>query len=258
VAAVRGPLSRPLGFIAARLRPGAALGLSLTIGLVVIGLTGWVFGAVTQDVIANEAARIDRPVYRFFIHHRVPTLTGAMRAVTWLGSVWVVVGLVVALGLVWLWRRRTWRPLVLGLGAWVSAAILTNTIKALIDRPRPPAAHWIGAASGASFPSGHTSNAVAVYGVIAALIAASSTSWSRRVAAWAGALIVWTAVGVTRMYLGVHWLTDVLGGFALGGLWLFSLLTAVHAVDAVTKQRAAQRSDPATPSPDLKADTIPR
>ena len=66
---------------------------------------------------------------------------------------------------------------------------------------------------------------------------------------------MWVVIGVSRLYLGVHWLTDVLGGAALGGLWLFSLLTVVHAVESVARLRAErpQRSAEETPSPERSA-----
>ena len=259
IAAIRGPMYGPLRFVVARFRPGAALGLSLTIGLVVIGLSGWAFGAITQDVLGHEeATRLDGPVNRFFVQHRTPGVTTAMKAVTFLGGWPVLIGLIAVVGVAWWLRRRTWRPLAIGLGAWVGAAILTNTVKALIGRARPPASEWIGTASGGSFPSGHATDSVAVYGIIAALLAAATPYWSRKVAAWAGALLLWIAVGTTRLYLGVHWLTDVLGGYALGGVWLFSYLTVVRAVERVGRQRTAQRSAPETSSPERSADTIRR
>ena len=259
VAAVRGPLSAPFRFITNRFRPGAALGLTLTIGLVVIGLTGWAFGVITQDVLARQdALRLDRPVYRFFLQHRTGALTDAMRAVTYLGNSSVLVGIVLVIGLLWRLRRRTWRPLVVGLGAWVGSAILTNAIKAVIDRPRPPVSHFIGTATGASFPSGHAADSVVVYGIVAALLAAATPFWTRKVGLWAGAVIVWAVVGTSRLYLGVHWLTDVLGGEALGALWLFGYLTAIHAAESVARERRAQPSAAETPSPERSADTIPR
>jgi undecaprenyl-diphosphatase len=242
----------------ARFRPGAALGLTLTIGLVVIGLTGWAFGAITQDVVARETSSVDRPVYRFFLNHRGAGLTDSMKALTYLGGSSILVGIVLVAGLVWWFRRRTWRPLVVGLGAWAGAAILTNAVKALIDRSRPPAVHFIGTANGASFPSGHATDAVAVYGILAALLAAATPLWTRKVGAWVAAVILWTVVGTSRLYLGVHWLTDVLGGAALGGLWLFTYLTAIHAVEAVARQRGVRPGEVEPSTPNRSADAIPR
>jgi undecaprenyl-diphosphatase len=247
VAAVRAAAGRPLGFVTARFRPGTALGLTLTVNLVVVGLAGWAFGSIVQDVVAGEASRVDRPVNRFFLQHRDGALTPWMKALTLLGAEPVLIGLMIVVGLVWWLRSRTWRPLLLGVGAWGGAVVLSNTIKALIERPRPPALEWIGTASGSSFPSGHATGTVAVYGVIATLLAAATPKWSRKVALWTAAVIVWLAVGTTRLYLGVHWLTDVLGGYALGGLWLFGLLTVVHSVETVTRHRVQRRMEPQVP-----------
>jgi membrane-associated phospholipid phosphatase len=72
---------------------------------------------------------------------------------------------------------------------------------------------------------------VAVYGMLAALAAAATTSWARKVAAWALAVVITGVVAVSRLYLGAHWLTDVLGGLALGAAWLFALLTSVRTID---------------------------
>ena len=261
VAVVVRVLGRPLVFLIGRFQPGAVLGLSLTVGLVMIGLGGWAFGAIVQDVIGGQTAHIDDPVHQLFIDHRDPELTSVMKAVSYLGSVWVLVGVALVVGLVWWARRRTWRPLFMALAAWSGAGLLTITVKALIDRPRPPASQWLVHVTGASFPSGHAGNSLALYGMVAALLAAASSSWTRRVGVWAGAVIVWLAIGTTRLYLGVHWLTDVLGGYALGGMWLFSLLITVHVFERVVRQRggrSVQASASTTPSPERSARTMPR
>ncbi|MFN2544161.1 MAG: bifunctional DedA family/phosphatase PAP2 family protein [Actinomycetota bacterium] len=237
LAIARERASRPLRFIVGRFRPGAAFGLSVTIGLVVIGLTGWAFGAIVRDVIGHETARVDRPVGRFFLQHREAVLTNIMKAVTFLGSAPVLGGLAVVIGVAWWLRRRTPRPLALVVMGWAGSVLLVHGIKALIDRPRPPASHFLVSATGPSFPSGHVTDAVALYGLLAALIASATPSWTRKVGAWAGAVIVGLAVGTTRLYLGVHWLTDVLGGYALGGLWLFTLLTSVRVIEGVMRDR---------------------
>jgi len=112
-----------------------------------------------------------------------------------------------------------------------------------LGRQRPAAqaiGHWIGYA----FPSGHATKAAAVYGMLAALLAASTSSWGRKVALWTAALLVAGLVGLTRLYLGAHWLTDVLGGLALGGAWLFLVLTAARTVDELRRQTTAKRSRP--------------
>jgi membrane protein DedA with SNARE-associated domain len=146
-----------LAFLARRLRPGGAVGLSLTITAAGLAGAGWAFGAVLQDVLAgDEGALLDGPVHRFLVTHREAWLTPVMRAVTELGNAAVLAGLILVAGLAWWWRRRTWRPLGLLAGAYLGAWVLAETVKALTRRPRPPASQAIGHWVGSAFPSGHT------------------------------------------------------------------------------------------------------
>lgn len=155
---------RPLDFLAARLQRGPALGLSLTISLAVVGLVGWGFGAITQDVVAgDDAARLDRPILAFFVRHREPWLTSAMRAISYLGSGWVLAPAIAVVGLVWWARRHRWRPGALLAGAYLGSLGLFELVKQLARRPRPPALLSVGHFAGYSFPSGHATQAVAVW-----------------------------------------------------------------------------------------------
>ncbi len=238
VARLRGRYQRQLAFLMHRVQPRGALGLSLTASVVALVAAGWAFGAVLQDVLGrDETALLDGPVQRFFVAQREAWLTPLMRAVTDLGNAAVLAGLIAFVGLVWWTRTRTWRPLWLLASAYLGAWALSDTVKELTRRPRPPAAQAIGHWTGYAFPSGHTTKATAVYGMLAALLAAATSSWGRKVALWTAALLITGLVGLTRLYLGAHWLTDVLGGFALGGVWLFAVLTVVRTVDALRMER---------------------
>jgi undecaprenyl-diphosphatase len=243
---LRARYQRQLAFLACRLQPQGALGLTLTLTAVALVMAGWAFGSLLQDVVAHDGlALIDAPVQRFFVAHREAWATTVMRGVTNLGNAAVLIGLVLAIGLVWWARARTWRPLCLlagvGLGAWM----LWNSVKVLTHRPRPPAAQAIGHWTGYAFPSGHTTAATAVYGMLAALLAATIPRWGGKVAAWTAAALLAGLVGLSRLYLGAHWLTDVLGGLTLGAAWLFALLTATRTVDAL--QAARSDAQPAPP-----------
>jgi membrane-associated phospholipid phosphatase len=234
VARLRARYQRQLAFLAERLRPGGALGLSLTVSVLALVGAGWAFGAILQDVLAgDEGALLDGPVQRFFVAHRDAWLTPLMRSATNLGNAAVLIGLILLAGLAWWWRRRTWRPLWLLAGAYLGAWVLSETVKDLTHRARPPAAQAIGHWTGYAFPSGHTTKATAVYGMLAALLAATTARWGRKVTLWTAAALLAGLVGLSRLYLGAHWLTDVLGALTLGAAWLFVLLTATRTVHAL-------------------------
>jgi undecaprenyl-diphosphatase len=221
-----------LGFLTRRFRPEGALGLSLTIEMLLIGAAGWALGIIGQDVVARDDLElVDVPVDRFFIHHREAWLTAVMKVVTTLGSARILLPLAVIAGAVWWVRSRSLRPGVILLAAYGGAATLSNAVKLLVDRPRPPLAQMLGHFTGSAFPSGHAAQSIAVYGVLAALLAGSGASWTGKVMSWSAAFVVAGVVGVSRIYLGAHWLTDVLAGWALGALWLFALVTTLRTRD---------------------------
>jgi len=200
--------------------PAAVLAATL-LGLILVGA---VAGAVLRR--AGPAGRPDRPVEFFVVGHRQAWLSAMMRPVTDLGAAGVLVPLVLAAGLGWRWRRGSWRPLsLLGAGA-AGAWVLQVAVKQLVERPRPPTGLALSHATGFAFPSGHATDAAAVYGMLAVLLARPGRR-GVRVAALAGAFGLVAMVGLSRVYLGVHWLTDVLAGVGIGAAWIASLIVVV-------------------------------
>jgi undecaprenyl-diphosphatase len=201
-----------------------------------------------QDVVVGRgSARFDRPVMEWFARHREPWLTKVMWVVTTFGSSAVLIPLGLAVGVWYWWRRGTPRPFVLLSVAYVGSELLSETVRALSRRDRPPAALAAGHFAGFAFPSGHATHSVAVYGMLAVVLSASAPLWRRKVAIWTGAFSIATAVGISRLYLGAHWLTDVLGGFALGNLWLFLVVVAARAIPSALTKRSSSRLNAATP-----------
>jgi membrane-associated phospholipid phosphatase len=136
---------------------------------------------------------------------------------TWLGGTAVVLPLALLLGaLEWLRRRRA---AVLGLLLLVVIGqnLITNGVKLLVQRERPPVPH-LADSSGFSFPSGHSAAAAATYAAVA-LVLGRGRPWRVKAMLAAGAAAVTAAVAASRVLLGVHWLTDVVGGVALGFGW---------------------------------------
>lgn len=159
----------------------------------------------------------DEPIQRWVESHRTPALDGFFLFMSRFGStVVVVIGLAVLLALVW----RTCRPLFLVvLTATLARPVLEWTLKALIDRDRPDLDRLVGG-QGPSFPSGHPMAAIALFGLVPPVVALVT---HRRVWWWVAAVasgLVALLVAASRVYLGVHWLSDVVGALLLGSLFL--------------------------------------
>lgn len=200
---------------------GNALGLALTLQLAVLVAAGWASGVLVQDVlIGDDAAPIDRPVVRYLAEHRTAGLTTSIRTLTWLGSNAVLIPLVVAVGLAARRRTRSWATmatLALSLGG---AIALQDLIKLLVGRPRPHVGQLVATATGYAFPSGHATQVVAVTATLALFVTAAAHSPSGKVITWTTAVLISLIVGFSRIYLGVHWPTDVLAGYILGAAWV--------------------------------------
>ena len=119
------------------------------------------------------------------------------------------------------WHR--WQPLALLAAALADAIGLYNIIKPLVGRPRPPPPIWIGHFSGAAFPSGHATQSVACYATLAVVLGTGRSARAKTVL-WSTAALVALTVGASRVYLGAHWLTDVLGGYTLGASWVAAVI----------------------------------
>jgi undecaprenyl-diphosphatase len=207
------------GWLAARFRAGAPSGFALTTAVLALAAFAWSLASLTYSVNHHTGVAHDDPrVLAFFTGHRTPWLTSLAKALTWLGSSLVLwpVAIIAGLGL-WRWRRR-WLPAVLPAlalaGAWAGSLL----IKGLVGRPRPPAADRLTVVHSWSYPSEHAAQALATWGMLALMLMAGRSARARVLLA-AGATLIAFVVGLTRLYLAAHWMTDVLGGWALAGVW---------------------------------------
>jgi undecaprenyl-diphosphatase len=227
------------GWFARRVDATSPRGFLLTVLVVAGGVSAWVFGTLTQDVVANDdAVRLDPGITRFLVEHRTASLDVVIRSVTWLGSNVVLIPLVTALVVyVGAFRRNVSGALLAALSL-AGADALYSIVKPLVDRPRPPVWLHLVDASSFSFPSGHATAATACFGMAAALLAARRSVRVQVIAGVAAGIVV-ALVGFSRIYLGVHWFTDVVAGVALGGLWLCVLWTI--AILARTRRPSAPR-----------------
>jgi undecaprenyl-diphosphatase len=245
VARLRTRYSRQIAFLERRLDPSQRLGLYLTVGVFVAIAGASAFGAVLEDVLdREELAVIDRPVVRFMALHREQTLTDVMKVVTMVGGTSLVAAVLgVAAVVSYVKTRRIMWPLFMvttaagGLG-------LDDVVKWLVGRPRPNFRPVI-EATGWAFPSGHATAAAALCGALAYLLT-RNRPWRDSVWIWTAALFVSLMVGLSRVYLGVHWPTDVLGGLLLGGFWTAVTATATSLLRDAATRRSRVHSTEAT------------
>lgn len=202
----------------ARLDPEKATGLALTLALLVV-LAGGVVLALLAVVVRGTdlLAGIDSSVAEWGDRHASAWSHDALTLVTQLGETWAVVVVAIVVAGVEISRTRSRWVAPFLLAVILGDKILTGAIKQLVDRARPEL-EAVAATLGPSFPSGHTSTAAASW---AAFALVAGRWWGRR--AWpalaGGAVGIAVAVALSRVLLDVHWLTDVLGGLALGWAW---------------------------------------
>lgn len=203
------------------------------------------------DMVEDQAGSgwFDQSVWTWFVGHRAPAATTVMTAVSAAGgTAGMAVLALIGAGLLWRMRRRAEAGIVIG--AAVGAGLLVQGFKHLYGRARPPVIDRLTAATNFALPSGHALGSIVVLGVLAAV----AVLLSRWFAVQAGAIVLAiagiVAIGVSRLYLGVHWVTDVLTGWLLGGAWLALCVTALMLI-----RHRPQPVPASTPQPSADATT---
>jgi undecaprenyl-diphosphatase len=215
-----------------------ALAATLIVGLAALALAAVAVGTLVDDVTDGDGvAVLDHPVARFVATHRALPLTTVMKAVSMAGGPIGITGIALAAGLIMGIAWRSWTPAIVLSVTDAGVIGLTIVFKAALGRARPPLAQAVAAADGFGFPSGHAATAAAVCGAAAWLCSTRMRSWRVRTAVWAGAAMLAALVGISRVYLGVHWTTDVIGGWFFGILWMAVVISAWAAFGRVTYAR---------------------
>lgn len=198
---------------------------------VVVGLVGLVaslivLGSVAAGVRSQEIFALDVWATPFLHGIASPGLDALMNALTTLGTSAVIVPALAVVAALLVWRHRPGAAVFLVV-VCLGALVLNATMKVFFQRPRP-ALPWANVLPDYSFPSGHTMNAVVFYLALALIL------WSIRgrragLAAMAVAIVIAVGVGTSRIYLGYHYLTDVVGGLLAGVALLLVVGTALRA-----------------------------
>jgi len=189
-----------------------AAGLAISLGAL------WAFTELSGEVFEGETQRLDNATL-FWIHSTFPDWIGLpMRLITTLGYPWVAVPLLFLV--VYIFYRSDLRfSAALLLISVPGAAALSTALKSFYGRARPELFDSGYEAPFFSFPSGHAITAVSFYGVLTLLTARRLKGWRRWTAAAAGTVLV-LLIGFSRLYLGVHYPSDVVAGYLAAALWV--------------------------------------
>jgi membrane-associated phospholipid phosphatase len=209
----------------------AAQLLVLVAGAAVVFALGAVFTEITEAVLdQDDLTAVDRPALAWLARHRdsAGSLTQLEIGITHLGDATTLTALLVAMAGFVAVRSRSWRPIILTAVAAGGIQLLVYAIKLFIGRARPDPAGRLTEVTGFSFPSGHSASAAVCFGMLAWLVCMATSKRTIWATAWLAAALLTVAVGQSRVYLAVHYPSDVLGGWVLGSTWLATVATASY------------------------------
>jgi membrane-associated phospholipid phosphatase len=227
-----------------RLDPRAYLTLHIVAGLVVCLLAAWLFAALLDSVREKDVlVHRDEAVASWF-HVRGSALGDRIFVIISLIGSPFSMAVLFGAAVLYLWRAKQRTLLVAWVLSYVGGTVLDFVVKAVVRRPRPEFAAKFLHFNSWSFPSGHSMGSLIGFAMLAYTIirVGQVTSRSARVGIWAGAAIMVMLVGYSRLYLAVHFLSDVVAGYTLGLLWLAVCFTGLQMVS----RRAELRRAPST------------
>jgi undecaprenyl-diphosphatase len=203
------------------------LGLPLLGALLALALSLWAFGAIVDEQILEGETRTDERLAVWLHGRATEPLTDVFRAITRLGN-FITLLAVTLVAVVIFWRRRERIDAAFVALAALGAQVLSTGMKLGFRRDRPFFPDPLATESTFSFPSGHALVSLAVYGSIALVLARRLSSHTQRALLLGATALFVIAIGFSRLYLGVHFLSDVLAGYAAGAAWLAFLYVVLE------------------------------
>jgi undecaprenyl-diphosphatase len=242
-------LFKTLRFIARHVRNiYAVVGIFIAVGtLVALGAT-WIFVRIAGEVREGRTQDFDVAVLRYIETHHAPLLDKAMIEITFLGTGLIVMTIVLVSGM-FLWLTKHKHSALLLIVATTGGILLNSLLKAGFDRPRPQIFEWGQHTVSSSFPSGHAMSAATVYMTVAYLAARLQRRHISRVLTLIAATIVVVLIGVSRLYLGVHYPTDVAAGVIIGIAWAALCMAMLEVTLLYGRRRSAAMRAAEAPTP---------
>ncbi len=215
-------------FLVVRLTHGTGTGLGLTVGVMIAGVVAWFFLELLIEVASGSPITgADRRIINLVATVRTPSLDSHMLLVTFLGNGHTIIVLAAIVMIMALLARR-YEGAALVLLSLVASSLFFSAIKLLVERPRPLLESARIVQGGFSFPSGHAAVSATFYGTIAYLLIRRVRSEVVKVLVGLVAALLVLAIGLSRVYLGVHYPSDVIAGWIAGVFWLVLVAVAEH------------------------------
>jgi undecaprenyl-diphosphatase len=224
------------------------VGIFLLIGAAVAVAGTLAFAELGEHIREGSTQQFDVAVLQWIGARHTPALTSLMTEVTPLGTGAVVL-VVVGVAAAFLWHTEHRLSARLLLASTAGSILLNNVLKLWFDRPRPTVFAWETHAASSSFPSGHAMSATVVYGTVAYLLARlQKHRWSRALTLSAAVVLI-ALICATRLYLGVHYPSDVLGGIVVGLAWAGFCMATLEASLVLARRRAPDAVVEELPTP---------
>jgi undecaprenyl-diphosphatase len=210
--------------------------LFLIMGLMLSAGSLWLLATLTKNTIASPSlTRFDTNLIDGLYLQSNPTARAVLQAIAFAGNEGVIaLGALVALLFV---RRRQWYYLAVWAIALLGGHLLNDLLKEIVARPRPVFENMLVTEDTYSFPSGHAMTSIIVSGMLAYFLVIGQHSRRYRALVLLIAVLVVLIIGSSRLFLGLHYFSDVLAGFVAGGIWLATCITALEVIRWQSKTR---------------------
>jgi undecaprenyl-diphosphatase len=225
-----------------------SVGVFLVAGAIIAIVATMGFAELAEHVLAGGTQAFDVAILQWLHAHQSPLLTSIMVEMTYLGTGTVVLT-VVGVTALFLWHTEHKHSARLLLAATIGNILLNGALKLVYHRPRPSVFAWQTTAVSSSFPSGHAMSATVVYGTVAYLLMRLQKHTWAKMMTLSGAIILILLICLTRLYLGVHYPSDVLGGIIVGLAWAAFCMATLEASLALGRRRAPREVLEEAPSP---------
>lgn len=210
------------------------IALLIVLLVVVFGIN--IFISLTETLHSDALAKYDSKVTEFIISFRTPALNKFLQFITEVGDFNGYLVMAIISTIVFYLKFKNWRYVVEIFFVLIVSGLSNVALKQVINRARPDAEHLVSVAS-LSYPSGHAMSAIAFYGFLIYLV------YTFKLKAWVktGLILVFgfliLTIGISRVYLGVHYPSDIVGGYIAGFIWVLFCIVLFHIIDLLRKRR---------------------